>query len=182
MLSKYDINVDVKYKRIETELLENYQSKEVDTNKLSKEFPNRAFDEDYNEEDIKFICEELYRFELLSAFKAETILDDAIDNGLTELWSFINNKSITNNNINNKDNTKEFIELVEKFSEKMGIALLEDNNDKKDASNKLAFSLMFNYDLYHIIHQIIREYVKNGQIDNSLLVTLGLEIDKMNYN
>ena len=171
MLSKYDINVDVKYKRIETELLENYQSKEVNTNKLSKEYPDRAFDEDYNEEDIKFICEELYRFELLSAFKAETILDDAIDNGLTELWSFINNKSI---------NTKEFIALVEKFSEKMGIALLEDN--KKEAANKLAFSLMFNYDLYYIIHQIIREYVKNGQIDNSLLVTLGLEINKMNYN
>ena len=41
---------------------------------------------------------------------------------------------------------------------------------------------MFNYDLYYIIHQIIREYVKNGQIDNSLLVTLGLEINKMNYN
>ncbi len=173
MLSKYDINVDVKYKRIETELLENYSNKvsekEVDTNKLSKEYPDRAFDEDYNEEDIKFICEELYRFELLSAFKAETILDDAIDNGLTELWSFINNSS-----------NKEFIELVEKFSEKMGIAFLED--DKKEAANKLAFSLMFNYDLYYIIHQIIREYVKNGQIDNSLLVTLDLEIDKMNYN
>ena len=172
MLSKYDINVDVKYKRIETELLENYQSKKIDTNKLAKEYPDRAFDEDYNEEDIKFICEELYRFELLSAFKAETILDDAIDNGLTELWSNINNKSI---------NTKEFIKLVEKFSEKMGIAILEDN-DKKEASNKLAFSLMFNYDLYYIIHQIIREYVKNGQIDNSLLVTLDLEIDKMSYN
>lgn len=172
MLSKYDINVDVKYKRIETELLENYQSKKIDTNKLAKEYPDRAFDEDYNEEDIKFICEELYRFELLSAFKAETILDDAIDNGLTELWSNINNKSI---------NTKEFIKLVEKFSEKMGIAILEDN-DKKEASNKLAFSLMFNYDLYHIIHQIIREYVQTGQIDNSLLVQLSLEIDKMNYN
>lgn len=176
MLSKYDINVDVKYKRIETELLENYQDKEVDTNKLSKEFPNRSFDEDYNEEDIKFICEELYRFELLSAFKAETILDDAIDNGLTELWLLFNN------NINNKSiNSKEFIKLVEKFSEKMGIAILEDN-DKKEASNKLAFSLMFNYDLYYIIHQIIREYVQTGQIDNSLLVQLSLEIDKMNYN
>ena len=174
MLSKYDINVDVKYKRIETELLENYQSKEVDTNKLAKEYPDRAFDEDYNEDDIKFICEELYRFELLSAFKAETILDDAIDNGLTELWSFINNKSINNDT----DNIKEFIKLVEKFSEKMGIAILED----KEASNKLAFSLMFNYDLYHIIHQIIKEYTQNSEIDSSLLVTLSLEINKMNYN
>ena len=179
MLSKYDINVDVKYKRIETELLENYQSKEVNTNKLAKEEVNRAFlseaKEDYDEEDIKFICEELYRFELLSAFKAETILDDAIDNGLTELWSLFNNNTINNSS------TKEFIELVEKFSEKMGIAFL-DSNEEKDATNKLAFSLMFNYDLYYIIHQIIREYVKNGQIDNSLLVTLDLEIDKMNYN
>ena len=174
MLSKYDINVDVKYKRIETELLENYQSKEIDTNKLSKEFPDRAFDEDYNEEDIKFICEELYRFELLSAFKAETILDDAIDNGLTELWLLFNN------NINNKSiNSKEFIELVEKFSEKMGVSY---SNEDKHATNKLAFSLMFNYDLYHIIHQIIREYVKNGEINKDLLVILGLEIDKMNYN
>ena len=113
MLSKYDINVDVKYKRIETELLENYTNKvsekEVDTNKLAKEEVNRAFlseaKEDYDEEDIKFICEELYRFELLSAFKAETILDDAIDNGLTELWSFIKNSS-----------TKEFIELNSSLS------------------------------------------------------------------
>ena len=177
MLSKYDINVDVKYKRIETELLENYQSKEVDTNKLSKEEVNRAFlseaKEEYNEEDIKFICEELYRFELLSAFKAETILDDAIDNGLTELWSNINNNNIKNSS------TKEFIELVEKFSEKMGVSY---SNEDKHATNKLAFSLMFNYDLYHIIHQIIREYVQTGQIDNSLLVQLSLEIDKMNYN
>jgi len=162
----YDINVDVKYKRIEKELLENYSNKEANTNKISKENPDRALDEDYNEDDIKFICEELYRFELLSAFKAETILDDAIDNGLTELWSLFNNK----------DNTKQFIQLVEKFSEKMGISF---SNEDKDATNKLAFSLMFNYDLYYIIHQIIREYMKNGQVDNSLLVCLDLEIDKM---
>ena len=47
----YDINVDVKYKRIEKELLENFQDKELDTSKLAKEEGNRALDEDYNEED-----------------------------------------------------------------------------------------------------------------------------------
>ena len=47
----YDINVDVKYKRIEKELLENFQDKELDTSKLSKENLDRALDEDYNEED-----------------------------------------------------------------------------------------------------------------------------------
>ena len=171
----YDINVDVKYKRIEKELLENFQDKELDTSKLAKEEGNRALDEDYNEEDIKFICEELYRFELLSAFKAETILDDAIDNGLTELWLLFNNKNINNNkNISSND----FIKLVEKFSEKMGISFSNEDTNT-DSTNKLAFSLMFNYDLYYIIHQIIREYVKNGQVDNSLLVCLDLEIDKM---
>ena len=171
----YDINVDVKYKRIEKELLENYQGREVDTSKISKENPDRALlseaKEDFSEadeDDIKFICEELYRFELLSAFKAETILDDAIDNGLTELWSFINN----NKNVSSND----FIKLVEKFSEKMGISF---SNEDTDSTNKLAFSLMFNYDLYYIIHQIIREYVKNGQVDNNLLVCLDLEINKM---
>ena len=122
---------------------------------------------------FKFICEELYRFELLSAFKAETILDDAIDNGLTELWTFIKN----NNNKDNKNvSSNDFIKLVEKFSEKMGISF---SNEDKETTNKLAFSLMFNYDLYYIIHQIIREYVKNGEVDNSLLVCLDLEIDKM---
>ena len=171
----YDINVDVKYKRIEKELLENYQGREVDTSKISKENPDRALlseaKEDFSEadeDDIKFICEELYRFELLSAFKAETILDDAIDNGLTELWTFINN----NKNVSSND----FIKLVEKFSEKMGISF---SNEDTDSTNKLAFSLMFNYDLYYIIHQIIREYVKNGQVDNNLLVCLDLEINKM---
>jgi len=171
----YDINVDVKYKRIEKELLKNYSNKEFNTSKLAKENPDRALDEDYNEDDIKFICEELYRFELLSAFKAETILDDAIDNGLTELWTLINNI----NNKNNKNvSSNDFIKLVEKFSEKMGINFSNEDTNT-DSTNKLAFSLMFNYDLYYIIHQIIKEYVKNDQVDNSLLVCLDLEINKM---
>jgi hypothetical protein len=154
---KYDITVDVKYKRIELELLENYSNKEIDTKKLAEENPDRAFDEAYDESDIHFICDELYRFELLSAFKAESILDDEFDEGLNELWQLIGEY-------------KDFTRLVNKFSKKMYF---------KEDEQKLAFSLMFNYDLYYIIHQCLREYVNNGVINKDLLDELDKGIDKM---
>ena len=145
---KYDINVDVKYKRIETELLENFSNKKE--NDIKKE------DENYDKTDIQFVCEELYRFELLSAFKAESILDDQIDEGFNELWQLINN--YTN-----------FTNIVNKFSKKLGL----------EKEQKLGFTLMFNFDLYYIVHQCLQEYVNNGYINKNLLDELDKGIDKM---
>jgi hypothetical protein len=160
---KYDINVDVKYKRIEKELLENYfnkvDNKEIDTKKLAEENPDRAIDEAYDETDITFICDELYRFELLSAFKAESILDDELDKEFAELWQLISG-------YNN------FTLLVNKFSKKMCF---------EEDGQRLAFTLMFNYDLYYIVHQCLREYIQTNNISKNLLDELDQEIDKMNF-
>ncbi len=157
---KYDINVDVKYKRIEKELLENYNDKEINTKKLAEENPDRAFDEAYDETDITFICDELYRFELLSAFKAESILDDEIDNGFAELWQLISGYN-------------DFTLLVNKFSKKMCF---------EEDGQRLAFTLMFNYDLYYIVHQCLKEYIQTNNISKNLLDKLDKEIDKMTFN
>ena len=156
---KYDINVDVKYKRIEKELLENYSEKEINTKKLAEENPDRAIDEAYDETDITFICDELYRFELLSAFKAESILDDEIDKGFAELWQLISNYN-------------DFTLLVNKFSKKMCF---------EEDGQRLAFTLMFNYDLYYIVHQCLKEYIQTNNISKSLLDELDKEIDKMTF-
>jgi hypothetical protein len=160
---KYDINVDVKYKRIEKELLDNYfnkvDNKEIDTKKIAEENPDRAFDEAYDETDITFICDELYRFELLSAFKAESILDDEIDNGFAELWQLISGYN-------------DFTLLVNKFSKKMCF---------EEDGQRLAFTLMFNYDLYYIVHQCLKEYIQTNNISKNLLDELDKEIDKMTF-
>jgi hypothetical protein len=157
---KYDINVDVKYKRIEKELLENYNDKEIDTKKLQEENPDRAIDEAYDETDITFICDELYRFELLSAFNAESILDDEIDKGFAELWQLISGYN-------------DFTLLVNKFSKKMCF---------EEDGQRLAFTLMFNYDLYYIVHQCLKEYIQTNNISKNLLDELDKEIDKMTFN
>lgn len=169
----YDINVNVKYKQIEVEMLENYFNKDINTSQLSKDNPDRALDEDYDEEHIKYICEELYRYELLAAFnKSDTILDDKVDAGLSYLWQQIGEY-------------KEFTNIVTKFSEKMCLSFepLDSNNADEMASYKsqikLAFSLMFNYDLYHIVHKCLRDYIQNGKIVDDLLVELDKEVDKM---
>lgn len=154
---KYDINVDVKYKHIEKELLENYSNKDIDTKKMAEENPDRAIDEAYDETDITFICDELYRFELLSAFKAESILDDEIDKGFAELWQLISGYN-------------DFTLLVNKFSKKMCF---------EEDGQRLAFTLMFNYDLYYIIHKCLREYIQTNNISRDLLDELDKEIDKM---
>lgn len=156
---KYDINVDVKYKRIEKELLENYSEKDIDTKKLAEENPDRAIDEAYDETDITFICDELYRFELLSAFKVESILDDEIDKGFAELWQLISGYN-------------DFTLLVNKFSKKMCF---------EEDGQKLAFTLMFNYDLYYIVHQCLKEYIQTNNINKNLLDELDKEIDKMTF-
>lgn len=156
----YDINVDVKYKQIEVEMLENYSRKGTEV------------EEEYDEEHIKYICEELYRYELLAAFKTDTILDDKVDAGLSYLWQQISEY-------------KEFTNIVTKFSEKMCLSFepLDSNNADEMASYKsqikLAFSLMFNYDLYHIVHKCLRDYIQNGKIVDDLLVELDKEVDKM---
>lgn len=169
----YDINVDVKYKQIEVEMLANYHDKDINTSQLAEANPDRAFDEDYNEETIRYVCEELYRYELLTAFnKADTILDDKLDAGLSYLWQHIGDY-------------KDFTNIVTKFSEKMclSFAPLDDSSqgylNSRCEENRLAFSLMFNFDLFHIVHRCLREYIQNGKIDNNLLVELDKEVDKM---
>jgi hypothetical protein len=89
----YDLDLEVKYKGIEEELLEKLQQN-IDT------------DVGYLEEDIYQICEELYKHELLSVFKVNNISNKTVQSTLSQLFLQI-------------QHYPNFIKVIEKYKQKM---------------------------------------------------------------
>ena len=123
----YDINFELKYYSIEKDLLEKIENGE----------------KEYYIDDVQDICDELYSFEFLSAFKCETFEDENINNTINELWE------------NLKNDTTIMI-MMEKIKNK--------NYNNMDIDKKILFISLFSYDTFYIIHFYIRNFF-NGNLD-----------------
>ena len=97
----YDIEVIVKYKNIEDELLEKIKNNDNETNDLG-----------YTIEDVLQITDDLYKHELLIVFQVDTITNKKIQDTLSQIFLEI-------------QNYPNFIKVIEKYKEKMNIIDLE---------------------------------------------------------
>jgi hypothetical protein len=97
----YDIEVIVKYKSIEDELLEKIKNNDNETNDLG-----------YTIEDVLQITDDLYKHELLIVFQVDTITNKKIQDTLSQIFLEI-------------QNYPNFIKVIEKYKEKMNIMDLE---------------------------------------------------------
>ena len=136
----YNIDFCVKYKTIEEELLEKVKKGE----------------EDYKEDDIYTICNELYRYELLSVFQVDNLDDPLLEKNISNVWNIV------------KQNT-DFMKIVETYREH--IPLCSNLVDEKD------FIGLLNYDTFFLVHRSICKCLQNVRIDKDLLDNV---IDKIN--
>ena len=158
-MSFYDTTFDVKYNDIREELLEKVRRGGVE----------------YSTEDVENICEELYRHELLSVFKATDINDDAINLAITDIFSRI---------ITNILFKQTFEVIVTRFC-KLNIDYDELSSRIHGASSEttpqrnldlMVFSSLFTHKTFHITHKCIRHIMLNIE-DN---VTLTCYLNALN--
>ena len=131
----YNIDFCVKYKTIEEELLEKIKNGE----------------KDYCENDVFDICNELYRYELLSVFQVENLDNPLLEKNISEVWNIV------------KQNM-DFMKIVETYRER--IPLCSDLVDDKD------FIGLLNYDTFFLVHKTICKCLQNDRIDKDLLDTV----------
>jgi hypothetical protein len=89
----YNIEVDVKYKSIEDDLITKIMN-----------FPD--VDLGYTKEDVLEICDELYKHEMLLVFNVKNISDKKVQHILSELWDKI-------------QSCPEFVKVIKKYNEKL---------------------------------------------------------------
>ena len=131
----YDLELLVKYKNIEEELIEKFNNNEEDLG--------------YTKEDVYQICDELYKYELLSFFKVNAIQDKKVQYSLSDIWKKINNYP-------------NFIKVIEKYKEKITLMDAEQT-----------FILMFNYSLFYYLHPcIIAMFKQDFVLLEQLLIKL----------
>ena len=108
---------------------------------------------EYDKDDVELICDKLYRDELTSVLG----LENNIDTVITELWQLMT--------INDS-----FMNLVNLYKTNLGYSNLLYSD---------FFALMFNFDLFHIVHKCICSQYPNKTMSDELLNELSLQIKQL---
>lgn len=150
----YNIQFDVKYNDIETELLE----------KLKNKHENKHEDQDqdqdeyeYTSQDVIDICEKLYKDELLSVFNVDDIEDNRILLTIKDIFKIMQT---------NDDFHKSLNEI------KSHLIHDTSSNTCKDVSlntDEFIFFTMFSHQMFHITHKCICQMLSSGTIDDTLV-------------
>ena len=136
----YNTTLQVKYKQIEKELKEKYIDSE---------------DEDYSQENIETICNELYKHEYLLAFDCGEEYNETVINTIVEeLWQKMIN--------------------YEPFLQTFSLLKTEKKNPffNEQSNDFIQFCFLFSHPYFDKMHPCICDFLKNGFIDSSLLSAL----------
>lgn len=109
-----------------------------------------------SDEDADFNSSYLYKSELLHAFHMETFDNDILNNKITELYNFLNEKKETS------DSVKKLLECAKKCSYKTPHELDELSG----------FIILFCYELFHITHICLTEFFQEDDIMNDHILCL----------
>jgi hypothetical protein len=140
----YNTDFIVKYRNIQDELLEKIKCGE----------------NEYSEEEVFNICEELYRHELLNVLSIKNVNDITLDAKIHDLWLSLS-KNI------------HFMRLFLFYKDNTPFSLLTENDD-------VLFASMFHYDLFLLTHKCICEILTKNNINNLLFSEFIKQITDMN--
>jgi hypothetical protein len=130
--TEYNTDFLVKYHDIKEELLE---KKRLET-------------EEYTDEELNLVIDELYRHELLSVFRSEDICDKKIVTIMNQLWLSL-------------EKYEPFNEIILLFKERK----ICDSNIDLD----YVFTSLFSYDTFYLLHKCICEFLSKREISSELL-------------
>ncbi len=148
----YLFDFDVKYKSIENELKEKIAAR------------TETSDDDYTLEDVENICDELYRYELMSVFGCTTFDNNKINLVSKILWD----KTFYNTDV--RENIKNILEEL-RLKKFIGIEIEE----------QILFSSLFCYELFDLTHKLIYNFSVNptANVDKEIINKMIEEINKM---
>ena len=142
MATVYNTDFVVKYHDIKEELLEK----------------NRLKIEEYTEDELNLVIDELYRHELLSVFFCEDICDEKIVDAMNYIWKEIKTY-------------RPFQEIFALFKER--------KFPGEKTHDEVVFTAFFCYDIFFMFHQCICEFLSKRDISSDILEQMKKLIEEM---
>jgi hypothetical protein len=123
---------------------------------------NEAEEEDYKytRDDIAYICDKLYRDELLSVFDADSLEDPKMDAGIKMVFEHL---------IKHDEFIKFLEELSPKVMDKSKVKTEQEQFNFKRNTDYLIFITMFSHQLFYLTHQCICKMLVNEHVGDELI-------------
>jgi hypothetical protein len=131
-----------------------------DNNDNDEDDDDDLSDYDYTREDIMYICEKLYRDELISVFDAESLEDPKMDAGIKMVFERL---------IKHDEFSKFLVELSPYVVDNSKAKTEQEFFIYKRNSDYLLFITMFSQQLFYLTHQCICKMLVEGHVGNELL-------------
>jgi hypothetical protein len=129
-------------------------------NENNEDDDDNLSDYDYTREDIMYICEKLYRDELISVFDAESLEDPKMDAGIKMVFERL---------IKHDEFSKFLVELSPYVVDNSKAKTEQEFFIYKRNSDYLLFITMFSQQLFYLTHQCICKMLVEGHVGNELL-------------
>jgi len=122
----------------------------------------QAEEEDYKytRDDIAYICDKLYRDELLSVFDAESLEDPKMDAGIKMVFEHL---------IKHDEFIHFLNELSPKVMDKSKVKTEQEQFNFKRNTDYLIFITMFSHQLFYLTHQCICKMLVNKHVGDELI-------------
>ena len=131
----------------------------VETKALEAEEDDEE-DYKYTRDDIAYICDKLYRDELLSVFDAESLEDPKMDAGIKMVFEHL---------IKHDEFIKFLEELSPKVMDKSKVKTEQEQFNFKRNTDYLIFITMFSHQLFYLTHQCICKMLVNEHVGDELI-------------
>jgi len=137
--------------------LENEKTQVVEAEAQAEE---EEEDYKYTRDDIAYICDKLYRDELLSVFDADSLEDPKMDAGIKMVFEHLIKQD-------------EFIQFLEELSpkvmDKSKVKTEQEQFNFKRNTDYLIFITMFSHQLFYLTHQCICKMLVNEHVGDELI-------------
>ena len=114
----------------------------------------------YTRDDIAYICDKLYRDELLSVFDAESLEDPKMDAGIKMVFEHL---------IKHDEFIHFLNELSPKVMDKSKVKTEQEQFNFKRNTDYLIFITMFSHQLFYLTHQCICKMLVNKHVGDELI-------------
>lgn len=143
----FDLGFKCQYKEVEEKYLKKKQSMSKGASCCEGEPDETSTIED---DDVLFLCEEVYREDFLKFFKLENFEDEIVNKKTEKLFRACSRNIL-------------FSSLIAKIKAHIGVS---------SADDECAFMQLFSYPFFNLTHECIKQYLLNGVIDEGLSATI----------
>ena len=149
---------------------QNALEKSLETDGLAEEDDDDMSDYKYTRQDIAYICDKLYRDELISSFDAESLDDPKMDAGIQMVFE----------RLIKHDEFKQFLLELSPIAMDVSKAKTEqDFLNLKRNSDYLIFITMFSQQVFYLTHQCICKMIVDGHVGPELMGELKEKLMKI---